>query len=77
MRGRDAERAVQSEAPEELETSGAPQLLREAVQWIEKNGQEKLAEGAELKEPLPWSVRLDLQLLGRDAEELLAKKSGQ
>jgi tetratricopeptide (TPR) repeat protein len=55
----------------------AQQLLREAVQWIEKNGQEKLAEGAELKEPLPWSRRLDLQLLRREAEELLAKKSGQ
>jgi tetratricopeptide (TPR) repeat protein len=58
-------------------TAEARQLLREAVQWIEKNGQEKLAEGAELKEPLPWSMRLDLQLLRKEAEELLAKKSGQ
>jgi serine/threonine protein kinase len=58
-------------------TARAQQLLREAVQWIEKNGQEKLAEGAELKEPLPWSLRLDLQLLRREAEELLGKKSGQ
>ena len=58
-------------------TAKAQQLLREAVQWIEKNGQEKLAEGAELKEPLPWSLRLDLQLLRREAEELLGKKAGQ
>jgi tetratricopeptide (TPR) repeat protein len=58
-------------------TTKAQQLLREAVGWIEKNGQEKLAEGAELKEPLPWSVRLDLQLLRREAEELLGKKSGR
>jgi tetratricopeptide (TPR) repeat protein len=55
-------------------TAKAQQLLQEAVQWIEENGQEKLAEGAELKEPLPWSVRLDLQLLRREAEELLGKK---
>jgi tetratricopeptide (TPR) repeat protein len=55
-------------------TAKARQLLREAVQWIEKNGQEKLAEGAELKEPLSWSLRLDLQLLRREAEELLGKK---
>jgi serine/threonine protein kinase len=55
----------------------ARQLLREAVEWIDKNGQEKLAEGAELKEPLPWVLRLDLQLLRREAEELLAKKGGQ
>jgi eukaryotic-like serine/threonine-protein kinase len=54
----------------------ARQLLQEAVRWIEKNGQEKLAKGAELKEPLPWSVRLDLQLLRRETEELLGKKSG-
>jgi tetratricopeptide (TPR) repeat protein len=58
-------------------TAEARQLLREAVQWIEKNGQEKLGEGAELKEPLPWSVRLDFQLLRREAEELLGKKSGR
>ncbi len=55
----------------------ARQLLREAAEWIEKNGQEKLAEGAELKEPLPWVVRLDIQLLRGEAEELLAGKSGQ
>jgi tetratricopeptide (TPR) repeat protein len=55
----------------------ARRLLREADEWIEKNGQEKLGEGAELKEPLPWVLRLDLQLLRREAEELLAKKSGQ
>ena len=53
----------------------AQQLLQEAARWIEKNGQEKLAEGAELKEPLPWSLRLDLQLLRREAEELLGKQS--
>jgi serine/threonine protein kinase/tetratricopeptide (TPR) repeat protein len=58
-------------------TAKAAQLLREAVAWIDKNGQEKLAQGAELNEPLPWSLRLDLQLLRREAEELLAKKSGQ
>ena len=52
----------------------ARQLLVEAVQWIEKNGQEKLAEGAELQVPLPWSARLDLQLLRREAEELLKQK---
>jgi tetratricopeptide (TPR) repeat protein len=54
-------------------TANAQQLLQETVQWIEKNGQEKLAEGAELKEPLPWSLRLDLQLLRQEAEELLGK----
>jgi tetratricopeptide (TPR) repeat protein len=58
-------------------TAQARQLLRDAVEWIEKNGQEKLAEGAELREPLPWSLRLDLQLLRHEAEELLGKKSGQ
>jgi serine/threonine protein kinase/tetratricopeptide (TPR) repeat protein len=52
----------------------ASQLLQEATLWIEKNGQEKLAEGAELKEPLPWSLRLDLQLLRREAEELVGAK---
>src|SRR5262249_4440101 len=55
----------------------AQQLLQEAVGWIEKNGQEKLAAGAELQEPLPWQLRLDFQLLRREAEELLGKKSGQ
>ena len=34
----------------------------------------KLAEGAELYVPLPWSARLDLQLLRREAEELLKQK---
>jgi tetratricopeptide (TPR) repeat protein len=58
-------------------TTKAQELLREAVGWIEKNGQEKLAAGSELREPLPWSLRLDLQLLRREAEELLGKKSGQ
>jgi serine/threonine-protein kinase len=58
-------------------TAQARQLLQEAVEWIEKNGQEKLAPGAELKEPMPWSLRLDLQLLRREAEELLGKKNGQ
>jgi tetratricopeptide (TPR) repeat protein len=58
-------------------TAKAGQLHGEAVQWIEKNGQEKVAAGAELQEPLPWSLRLDLQLLRREAEELLAKKSSQ
>jgi hypothetical protein len=53
------------------------QLLREAVDWIEKNGQEMLAEGAERKEPLPWSLRLDLQRLRREAQELLGKRRGQ
>ena len=58
-------------------TAEAQQLLQEVVQWIEKNGQEKLGEGAELKEPMPWSLRLDLQLLRREAEQLLGKKSGR
>jgi serine/threonine protein kinase/tetratricopeptide (TPR) repeat protein len=49
----------------------AQELLRQAVRWIENNGQEKLAEGAELTEPLPWSLRLDLQLLRKEAEKLL------
>jgi uncharacterized protein HemY len=55
-------------------TAQAGQLFREAAQWIEKNGQQQLAEGAELKEPLPWSLRLDLQLLHREAEELMGAK---
>jgi tetratricopeptide (TPR) repeat protein len=55
-------------------TAEAQQLLQEVVQWMEKNGQEKLGEGAELKEPMPWSLRLDLQLLRREAEELLGAK---
>jgi tetratricopeptide (TPR) repeat protein len=55
-------------------TAEARQLLQEAVRWIERNGQEKLAEGAELQGPLPWPVRLDLQLLRREAEELLKQK---
>jgi serine/threonine protein kinase/tetratricopeptide (TPR) repeat protein len=55
-------------------TAKAQQLLQVAVGWIEKNGQEKLAEGAELREPLPWSLRLDLQLLRREAEELMVAK---
>jgi uncharacterized protein HemY len=58
-------------------TAQAQQLLQETTQWIDKNGQENLAEGAELQEPLPWSLRLDLQLLRHEAEELLGKKSGQ
>jgi serine/threonine protein kinase/tetratricopeptide (TPR) repeat protein len=52
----------------------AQQLLREAAVWIEQNGQEKLAAGADLAEPLPWSLRLELQLLRREAEELMGKK---
>jgi tetratricopeptide (TPR) repeat protein len=54
----------------------AHQLLQEVDEWIEANGQEKLSEGAEIKGQLPWSARLDLQLLRREAEELLKQKSG-
>ena len=55
-------------------TAEAKQLLRDTTQWMEKNAQEKLAEGAELSQPLPWQLRLDLQLLCREAEELMGKK---
>jgi tetratricopeptide (TPR) repeat protein len=55
-------------------TAKAQQLHREAVLWIEKNCQEKLADGAELQEPLPWQLRLDVQLLRREAEELMGAK---
>jgi serine/threonine protein kinase len=55
-------------------TTEARQLFQETVRWIEKNAQERLAEGAEFEAPLPWSVRLDLQLLRREAEELLEPK---
>jgi hypothetical protein len=41
---------------------------------MEKNAQEKLAPGADLREPLPWAHRLDLQLLRQEAEQLLAVK---
>jgi serine/threonine protein kinase/tetratricopeptide (TPR) repeat protein len=54
----------------------ARQLLQEVDEWIETNGQEKLSEGAEIKGPLPWSARLDLQLLRRETDELLKQKSG-
>jgi uncharacterized protein HemY len=54
----------------------ARQLLQEVDEWIETNGQEKPPEGAEIKGPLPWSARLELQLLRREAEELLKQKSG-
>jgi tetratricopeptide (TPR) repeat protein len=49
----------------------AQQNLRKAIEWTDKNAQEKLGEGAELREPLPWPQRLDLQLLRREAEQLL------
>jgi hypothetical protein len=54
----------------------AHQLLQEVDEWIETNGQEKLSEGAEIQGPLPWSARLDLQLLRRETDELLKQKSG-
>jgi tetratricopeptide (TPR) repeat protein len=52
----------------------ARRLLQQSVEWIEKNGHEKLAKGADLKEPLWWPLRLELDLLRREAEELLGKK---
>jgi tetratricopeptide (TPR) repeat protein len=52
----------------------ARQNLGEVIQWMEKNAQEKLAAGADLREPLPWAQRLDLQLLRQEAEQLLAVK---
>jgi Flp pilus assembly protein TadD len=55
-------------------TAEAQELLIEATQWIEKNAQEKLAEGAELEQPLLWCQRLELQLLHQEARELLGQK---
>lgn len=54
-------------------TSEAQSLVKETAQWMEKNARDKLADGAELSQPLPWQVRLDLQLLRHEAEELLKK----
>ena len=38
----------------------ARKLLSETVQWIDKNGQEKLAEGSSLTTPLAWPLRQEL-----------------
>jgi hypothetical protein len=39
--------------------------------WIEQNSQEKLPKGAVLAAPIPWTLRVELQLLRAEAEELL------
>jgi tetratricopeptide (TPR) repeat protein len=54
----------------------AQKCLGEATDWIEKNGQDNLKKGAVLTEPLPWHLRLELQVLRRETQELLNKKSG-
>jgi hypothetical protein len=50
----------------------ATKLLAEAGEWIDKNGEEKLAEGASLTAPLAWPMRQELALLRKEAEECLA-----
>jgi predicted Zn-dependent protease len=55
-------------------TADAQQLLMEATQWVDANAGEKLAEGAELHQPLQWCQRTELQLLHLEAQELLSKK---
>jgi len=57
-------------------TAEAHQFLNETTQWMDINAQEQLAEGAELSQPLPWQLRLDLQLLRHEAEKLLKEESG-
>ena len=46
-----------------------------AVQWIEQQTQKK-PEASAAANPSSWHQRLTLQLLRREAEELLATKSG-
>ena len=44
-----------------------------AAQWIERETRKKPKEPAAAN-PLPWNRRLTLQLLRREAEELLKQK---
>ena len=55
-------------------TAEAQQLLIEATQWMEQNAREKLADGAELEQPLLWCQRVELQLIHQEAQELPGKK---
>jgi hypothetical protein len=49
----------------------AQKCLGEATDWIEKNAQGNLKRGAVLTEPLHWHMRLELQVLRLEAQELL------
>ena len=46
-------------------------LLEEAARWVDQHAREKLRQDAELQSPLPWQLRLDVQLLRQEAEGLL------
>jgi tetratricopeptide (TPR) repeat protein len=54
----------------------AQQLLREVTRWMDEEARQKGKEGAGRPVPLPWAYRLGLQLLRREAEELLKQDSG-
>jgi tetratricopeptide (TPR) repeat protein len=54
-------------------TAQAEAYLKQASDWIEKNAQEKLQAGAELTSPLPWTIRLDAQLLREEAQALFSR----
>jgi tetratricopeptide (TPR) repeat protein len=51
--------------------TAAQQLFQEVTQWMKENDQEKRREGPGSRGALPWPMRLALEHLYREAEEVL------
>jgi hypothetical protein len=49
----------------------AQRYFGEGAKWIDQNGQPELHDGSVVPEPLDWFLRLEMQLLRAEAEELL------
>jgi tetratricopeptide (TPR) repeat protein len=55
----------------------AERLFQEATRWLEENVEGKVHERNGTGGPLPWALRLDLQLLHRETAELLKREPGR